>query len=168
MPAGLILLRVAPLLASSSYITFTVSEDIYLRPFGAFRPDLRLQANRIIPAYKDRWFPPSLAVIFIMYPLGIGTAVANLVSRHGSLDISGASGSSQRIAGYFYAAGAIFGALHFAFGPHDLKILKRISEKDKNNEMAVADWVRMSLVRGLVADFPSWLCYFLGFMFAVE
>ncbi|KAI1461937.1 hypothetical protein F4805DRAFT_188413 [Annulohypoxylon moriforme] len=168
MPVGLTLLRVAPLLASTSYITFTVSEDIYLRPLGSLRPDLRQETNRVIPAHRDRWEPPGLAMIFTLYPLGIGTAIANLVSKHGSLDISGASGSNQRIAGYLYAAGAVFGALHFAFGPSDLAILKRISEKDKNNEKTMAEWVRMNLIRGFCAEFPSWVCYFLGFMYAVE
>ncbi|KAI1407190.1 hypothetical protein F5Y13DRAFT_175416 [Hypoxylon sp. FL1857] len=72
------------------------------------------------------------------------------------------------MSGYLYAAAAIFSALHFAFGPRDMAIVKRISEKDKDNQMATADWVRMNFVRAVVADFPSWVCYFLGFMFAVE
>lgn len=167
-PAGLMLLRVAPLLTSTSHLTYTISEDLYLRPFGSLRPDLRSEANRLIPAYRDRWFPRSLVVIFTLYPLGIAAAVANLVVEGSRLDISGTSGTNHRIAGYLYAAGAFFAALHFAFGPRDLSILKRISEKDKDNEAAMADWVRMNLVRGLIADLPSWVCYFAGFMLAVS
>lgn len=107
-------------------------------------------------------------MIFTLYPLGIAAAVANLVVEGSRLDISGTSGTNHRIAGYLYAAGAFFAALHFAFGPRDLSILKRISEKDKDNEAAMADWVRMNLVRGLIADLPSWVCYFAGFMLAVS
>ncbi|KAI1387019.1 uncharacterized protein F4822DRAFT_411896 [Hypoxylon trugodes] len=168
MHACLILLRAAPFLASTSYVTYTVAEDLYLRPFGNFRPDLREQANQIIPAYRDRWFPPSLAVIFTLYPLGIGTAITNLVIRKGSLDLTGASGSNQRVAAGLYIAGAVFSALHFAFGPRDLAIVKRIDEKDKDNAKGMADWVSMNRIRGLVADFPSWLCYFAGFMYAMS
>ncbi|KAK7752936.1 hypothetical protein SLS62_005095 [Diatrype stigma] len=162
------LLRVAPLLASTSYVTYTVAEDLYLRPWGNLRSDLRAEANRLIPAYKDRWFPPSVAMVLTLYPLGIATAIANLVVEGSRLDISGASGANQRLAGCLYAAGAVLGALHFAFGPRDISIVKRISEKDKDNEASMVDWVRMNLVRGLVADFPSWMCYFAGFMVAMS
>lgn len=168
MSISLTLLRVTPLLASTSYVMNTVAEDMFLRPWGNLRSDLRVEANRLIPAYKDRWHPPSLATVLALYPLGIATAVANLTVEGSRLDISGASGANQRLAGYLYAAGAVFGALHFAFGPRDIIILKRISEKDKDNETSMGDWVRMNLVRGLVADFPSWVCYFAGFMVAMS
>ncbi|KAI0009065.1 hypothetical protein F4779DRAFT_618043 [Xylariaceae sp. FL0662B] len=153
MATNLILLRAAPLLASTSYVTFTVSEDIYTRPLGSFRPDLRPEANRLIPAYKDRWFPPGLAVIFTLYPLAISTAVANLSAPGG-----------HQTARYLYAAGAVFSALHFAFGPRDLAILRRLGEKDRDedNGAAMAQWVRMNCLRGLLADFPSWVCYLAG------
>ncbi|KAI1087827.1 hypothetical protein F5B19DRAFT_46669 [Rostrohypoxylon terebratum] len=108
-------------------------------------------------------------MILALYPLSIGTSMNNLLMGQGrSLDISGASGSNQRIAGYLYAAGAVFNALHFAFGPHDMAILKRINEKDKDNQATMADWVRMNRTRGLVADIPSWICYFVGFLFAMS
>ncbi|KAI1078626.1 hypothetical protein F5B20DRAFT_546756 [Whalleya microplaca] len=168
LPPGLLLLRAAPLLASTSYVTFTVAEDIYLRPWGSFRPDLRAPANAVIPAFMDRWQPPGLAMIFVLYPAGIATAIANLVSKQHGIP---ALGCRSRVAGYLYAAGAVFGALHFAFGPWDLAILARIGEgeeeREGDNGGAMADWSRMNVVRGLCADFPSWVCYFAGFMLAM-
>ncbi|KAI0880037.1 uncharacterized protein GGS22DRAFT_100281 [Annulohypoxylon maeteangense] len=166
---GLALLRAAPLLSSTSYITFTLSEDIYLRPFGNFRSDLRPEANRLIPAYKARWFPPALAMIFVLYPLSIGTSIANLLLRGSrKLDLSGGLGYNRRTSGYLYIAGAMFSALHFAFGPNDLAILKRIGDEDKDNEAAMADLAVMNRIRGLVADFPSWICYFAAFFYAIS
>ncbi|KAI0867243.1 hypothetical protein GGS24DRAFT_486249 [Hypoxylon argillaceum] len=165
MAAGLMILRIAPLLASTVCVTYTVAEDIYLRPFGNFRSDLRAEANRIIPGYKDRWFPPSLAVILIFYPLAICTAVTNVLVK-GNLEVPGQPGGGQQFASYCYLAGAMFNALHFAFGPRDLAILKRLSEKEKDNSKGMADWVRMNLVRGAIAEVPSWLCFFVGFIAA--
>ncbi|KAI0530235.1 hypothetical protein GGR58DRAFT_524887 [Xylaria digitata] len=165
MAAGLMILRIAPLLASTACVTYTGAEDLYLRPFGNFRPDLRAEANRIIPEYKDRWFPPSLAVILTFYPLAICTAIANVLVK-GNLEVLGGPGVDQQFANCFYLAGALFSALHFAFGPRDLAILKRMNEKEKDNGKAMADWVRMNLVRGMIAEFPSWLCFFAGFIAA--
>ncbi|KAI1733998.1 hypothetical protein F4680DRAFT_439709 [Xylaria scruposa] len=164
MAIGLMILRIAPLLASTACVTYTGAEDLYLRPFGNFRPDLRAEANRIIPEYKDRWFPPSLAVILTFYPLAICTGITNTLVK-GNLNIPG-KGVDQQFASYFYLAGALFSAVHFAFGPRDLAILKRMNEKEKDNGKAMADWVRMNLVRGVVAEFPSWLCFFVGFIAA--
>ncbi|KAI1420995.1 hypothetical protein F5Y12DRAFT_770330 [Xylaria sp. FL1777] len=165
MAAGLMILRIAPLLASTACVTYTGAEDLYLRPFGDFRSDLRAEADLVIPAYKDRWFPPSLAVIFILYPLAIGTAVTN-VFVDGNLEIPRELGADQGFASYFYLAGALFSALHFAFGPRDLAIIKRMNEKEKDNGKAMADWVRMNLVRGVMAEVPSWLCFFAAFITA--
>ncbi|KAI0968691.1 hypothetical protein F4678DRAFT_464306 [Xylaria arbuscula] len=165
MAAGLMILRITRLLASTACVTYTLAEDIYLRPWGNFRPDLRTEANRIIPEYKNRWFPPSLAVIFIFYLLAVFTGIANVLAK-GSLDVSGKPDGHQQLANYFYIAGVLFNALHFAFGPRYLAILKRISEKEKDNGKAMAEWVRMSLVRGVFAEFPSWICFFVGFIAA--
>ncbi|KAI1176463.1 hypothetical protein F4777DRAFT_268565 [Nemania sp. FL0916] len=165
MAAGLMILRIAPLLASTACVTYTGAEDIYLRPFGNFRSDLRREANLIVPAYKDRWFPPSLAVIFTLYPLAIGTAIANVLTE-GNLEVPGDLGVGQQLTSYFYLAGALFSTLHFAFGPRDLAIVKRMNEKEKDNSKAMADWVRMNLVRGAIAEVPSWLCSFAGFIAA--
>ncbi|KAI0197468.1 hypothetical protein F4808DRAFT_295144 [Astrocystis sublimbata] len=165
MAAQLMILRIAPLLASTSCVTYTIAEDLYLRPFGNFRPDLRVEANRIIPEYKDRWFPPSLAVIFTVYPVAICTAIAN-VWVNGNMEVSGEPNDIRYLGSCFYIAGALFSALHFAFGPRDLSILKQINEKEKDNGKAMADWVHMNLVRGLMAELPSWLCFFVGFIAA--
>lgn len=92
-----------------------------------------------------------------MYPLAIFTAIANvLVLEYTDTD--------AHLARSFYIAGAVFNALHFAFGTRDLAILKRIHEKEKDNGAAMADWVRMNLLRGVIAEFPSWLCFLVEFV----
>ena len=100
MAAGLMILRIASLLASTACVTYTGAEDLYLRPFGNFRSDLRAEANLVVPAYKDRWFPPSLTVIFTLCPLAIGTATTN-VFVDGNLEIARKLGADQQFADYF-------------------------------------------------------------------
>ncbi|KAI3337160.1 hypothetical protein HD806DRAFT_475864 [Xylariaceae sp. AK1471] len=165
MAAGLMILRIAPLLASTACVTYTGAEDLYLRPFGNFRSDLRAEANLIVPVYKDRWFPPSMAVIFTLYPLAIGIAITNVLTE-GNLEVPGTLGVGHQFATNFYLAGALFSTLHFAFGPRDLAIVKRMNEKEKDNGKAMADWVRMNLVRGVLTEVPSWLCFLAGFIAA--
>jgi hypothetical protein len=65
----------------------------------------------------------------------------------------------------------MFNALHFAFGPHDLQIMKAMTneaivdaDKGKDNCTAMADWLSLNLIRGLVAELPGMLCAFSAFM----
>jgi hypothetical protein len=117
--------------------------------------------------YRDSWFPGSLAIILTLYPLSIAAAIANVTHRQEGLGL-------EAVAGRCYAAGAAFAALHFAFGLRDLAILARIGgedggmrkDKDSERSVAMADWVSMNRVRGLVADLPACVCYLIGFILA--
>ncbi|KAF2964425.1 hypothetical protein GQX73_g9128 [Xylaria multiplex] len=162
--SAIVFLRVAPLLAATSSLTFTICEDMFIRPLVTYRPDLRPHANRILPAH-GQWIWGGLSIIFSMYPISIATAAANLAARDDMVDIMG-FGTRQRIAAGFYAAGLLFSVLHFPFGKRAMHLLWTI-RNDKNNDddikgdnsALMAAWLRVNAVRGLVADFPGWACY---------
>ena len=177
--AGLALLRVAPLLSATSSVTFTLSEDTFIRPLVHTSPstssaELRRHVNRMLPSHS-RWTRRGLAVIFITYPLSIATAAVNL-ARHdnGKVDLSRNASYNARVAAGFYLAGLIFSVLHFPFGPRAMGYLKRVGEDsgsdddpEKDNTANVVSWLRINAIRGVVADVPSWVCYFAGFLFSM-
>ncbi|KAK3318102.1 hypothetical protein B0H66DRAFT_532616 [Apodospora peruviana] len=177
--AGLALLRVAPLLSATSSVTFTLSEDTFIRPLVHTAPsasslELRRHVNRILPSH-GRWTRRGLFVIFITYPLSIATAAANL-ARHdnGQVDLSGDATYNARVAAGFYLAGLAFSVIHFPFGPRAMSLLKRVREDSGNDSDATQDntssmvsWLRVNAIRGVVADVPSWVCYFAAFLFAM-
>ena len=52
--------------------------------------------------------------------------------------------------------------------------LKRVGEDsgsdddpEKDNTASVVSWLRINAIRGVVADVPSWVCYFAGFLFSM-
>ncbi|KAK0618508.1 hypothetical protein B0T17DRAFT_538108 [Bombardia bombarda] len=182
--AGLALLRVVPLLSATSSVTFTLSEDTFIRPLTHTAPspasvELRRHANRILPSH-GRWTRRGLAVIFITYPLSIATAIANLARRHDNaqVDFSPNAPYNARAAAAFYLAGLVFSVIHFPFGPRAMSLLKRIRkdtggvEADvdpaQDNTASMASWLRINAIRGVVADVPSWVCYFAAFLFAMS
>ncbi|KAI1077063.1 hypothetical protein F5B20DRAFT_553105 [Whalleya microplaca] len=163
MSSGTILLRAAPLLASTAYLTGTTCEEVYFRPFGSPRSSLRPQANRLVAAHFNAMYKPAVSITLTLYPLAIGTAVGNLVV-----------GGISRLGSGFYAAGLCFSLMHFAFAPRDMALMSTITDhqavnrdKGKDNCTAIADWVRLNVTRGLIADLPGWICYFVGFMVSV-
>lgn len=178
--AGLALLRVAPLLSATSYITFTFSEDTFIRPLVHTAPsaavtELRRHANRILPA-QSTFVRRGLPFIFLSYPLSIATAAANLARQdNGSLSFAGDAAPRARAAAAFYTAGLVLSVLHFPFGPSAMACLKRVGE-DKgvdgdpkaDNTAAIVKWLKINAIRGLVADFPSWVCYFIAFLFVMS
>ncbi|RYO97614.1 hypothetical protein DL765_011109 [Monosporascus sp. GIB2] len=112
----------------------------------------------------------SMAMTLSFYSVGIWTAIANLTVRDGRLELSklsssGGAGTSpqrSRLAAGLYLAGVIFNALHFAFAPRDLALIEVVMDEGKvhagkggDNCTAMADWVSMNVVRGLVADLLS-------------
>ena len=179
--AGFALLRVAPLLSATSYITFTFCEDTFIRPLLHTAPssastELRQHANRIQPAFINSFTPRGLPFIFLTYPLSIATAAANL-KQHDSPGVSfaGDAAPGARAAAAFYLAGLVFSVLHMPFGPTAMKWLKRVGE-DKgiegdagaDNTAGLVSWLRVNATRGILADFPSWVCYFAAFMCAMS
>lgn len=171
--SGLVLLRVAPLLAATSSVTFTWCEDFFIRPLITNDTELRSHANRILPRH-GRWLWSGLAIVFTTYPLSIATAAANLAHKNGSVDIHGVE-LRQRIAGGFYLAGLIFSVLHFPWGHRAMHLLRTIrqdtnveGDKAKDNTAIMATWLKLNALRGLSAEIPSWICYFVAFMVAMS
>lgn len=179
--AGLALLRVAPLLSATSYITFTFSEDTFIRPLvhthgSAAGIELRRHANRILPAH-NAFVRRGLPFIFLSYPISIATAAANLAGHGdgGSVSFAGDAAPRARAAAAFYAAGLVLSVLHFPFGPAAMACLKRVGEDEgvdddpkADNTAAMVSWLKINAIRGMVADVPSWACYFIAFMLAMS
>ncbi|KAI0007056.1 hypothetical protein F4779DRAFT_593484 [Xylariaceae sp. FL0662B] len=163
MSSSATLLHVSPLLASTAYLTTTVCEEVYFRPFGSPKADLRPQANRLVASHFNALFKPAVSITLTLYPLAVGAAAGNLVVR-----------GINSVGSGFYAAGIFFSVMHFAFGPRDVALMNTITDYDavdrdkgKDNCTAIADWVRLNVVRGLTADLPGWICYFVAFMISV-
>lgn len=161
------LLRVCPLLGATSSMTFVVCEDFFIRPLApAPHSDLRPHANRLLPAH-GRWLWPGLGVVGVSWGLSIATAITNL-----TLPVAGPQGG---VADKWYLAGLCFSASHFVFGYKAMWLLWTIrkdgnddEDERKDNVSYMKAWLRMNIWRGVVADFPSWLCYFMAFMLATK
>ncbi|KAK6075187.1 hypothetical protein SCUP234_07890 [Seiridium cupressi] len=172
------LLRVMLLLAATSYVTFTFSEDTFVRPLmhtgpPAHSAELRHHTNRSLPALMH-FTRRGLPFIFISYLLAIATAAANL-SRG---DLPGVSftenaGHNARTAATFYLAGLVFSVLHF--GPTAMGYLNRVQRNEGiegdikgDNTANMMTWLKINAMRALVADIPSWACYLLAFTFSMS
>lgn len=174
--AGLALLSVAPLLSATGSVMFTISEDTFIKTLMHISPsetsmEARRHANRILPGLMG-FTRNGLAIIFTTYPISIATAAANLARRDGAVSFSIHSvKSNARVAAGFYLAGLCFSMLHMAFGPSAMKLLGEVrddkgvdGDTKKDNTAKMLSWLRINTVRGMVADFPSWACYFAAFM----
>lgn len=176
--AGLALLRVAPLLSATSSLTFTLCEDTFIRPLmhessSTAGKEARRHVNSILPSH-GRWTRRGLTVIFTTYPLSIATAIANLARSDAHVDLSKTASYNARVAAGFYLTGLLFSVLHFPFGPSAMACLKRVADnkgvegdEKADNTASMVSWLRINLTRGLVADLPSWACYFVAFMFSM-
>lgn len=124
--------------------------------------------------------PFGMSVILTLYPLTIGTAVANVSWASSSIwdyalrwDIGPggyeyayeAWGSSSKVASGLYLASAVFSALHFAFGPRDLVVMDQMMDegrgergKGEDNLAALGAWLGMNAWRGVLAEGPSLIC----------
>ncbi|KAI3400057.1 hypothetical protein diail_4595 [Diaporthe ilicicola] len=175
--AGLALLSVAPLLSATGSIMFTISEDTFIRPLlrtspSAAEMEARGHANRILPGLMD-FTRNGLAIIFTTYPISIATAAANLARHDGAVALSAQAARNPRIAAGFYLAGLAFSVLHMPFGPAALRHLEAVradkgtdGDAKADNTASMVSWLRINTIRACVADFPSWACYFVAFLFA--
>ncbi|KAI1392623.1 uncharacterized protein F4822DRAFT_391562, partial [Hypoxylon trugodes] len=166
-----VLFRIAPLLSSTAAVSMTLCEDVFFRPLGTPHSTVRPQANRILATNFKSCAPYAMSMTATYYFSAIGVAIANVTLRGGVLALSGSSAAvPQRLAAGFYIAGAIFNALHFAFAPSDISLMdiimdqsKADSDKGKDNCTAMADWVKLNVWRGFLADFPGFVCNLIGF-----
>lgn len=161
MAASSTLLRVAPFLATTSSVTFTVCSDLFLRPLipEPGKPSLRSHVNRTLPMH-GRFIWRAVPVLASIYAVNIGTAVVNLTR-------------SSDTAKTFYAAGLSFTLLHFLWGRRAMHLLWTIrndinieDDEGKDNVAAIVAWVHLNVTRAICSDLPGWVCYFLAFMTA--
>ncbi|KAI0202906.1 hypothetical protein F4808DRAFT_458613 [Astrocystis sublimbata] len=176
--ASLSLLRVAPLLSATSYVTFTFCEDTFIRPLAHTKPadkDLRIHANRIFPGLIGRFTARGLPFIFLSYPISIATAAANLARAEPGVTFDTNGSPQARAAAALYLAGLIFSVLHFPFGPTAMSYLDPVAaakteddDPQTDNTSKIVTWLKLNTIRGLAADLPSWISYFAAFLLAMS
>ncbi|KAI0481381.1 hypothetical protein GGR56DRAFT_672390 [Xylariaceae sp. FL0804] len=167
MPAALALLRAAPLVASSAYLAYALSEDLFQRPLcddeeagtdaDADANNMNMDMDRNLPRLVRRFARGGIATVFVLYPLAAGTAAANLLVGGGAvaspLAAAGAVGRGgggagvgrrARLAGGLYLAGLAFSVLHFAgFARRNLALVdeivtvKEVEEEEGEREVEV-------------------------------
>lgn len=153
--AALVFLRVLPVLTTSSYLTFAIASDLYFRPYLA--PSVIDAADRLLPSYITVWYNRGMTLIFIIYPLTWGTAIANLPVAH-LLHTS--------IAAFvLYLLGLLFSIAHMLWGPHAMKLLNSIKKQNGSGSTEIVRrWCRMNLIRSTLVDMPAWGCFLAGFL----
>lgn len=106
---ALIFLRVLPLLTTSSYFPFTIAEDLYFKPY--LEPSVVGAADHLLPSYVTVWYNRGMVLIFTIYPLTWGTAIANLSVAH--------LWETSIAAFVLYLLGLLFSIAHMLWGPHN-------------------------------------------------
>ncbi|KAL1877332.1 hypothetical protein VTK73DRAFT_8785 [Phialemonium thermophilum] len=144
----LVLLRVAPVISSSFSLWHCVSQHLFLN--NLIVPEHRNKGNDILPSYWRTFFQPGLGVIFSLYGLSAGFALANLYSAN-------SPGAVSR----WYKFGVLFTAAHFTFVPAVAKVIKSIVDGDGKEDTwkFQKKWLKIHAVRSVLVDFSGWLCF---------
>lgn len=152
MSTPLTLLRLAPLLTSTSSLTFAHDHDLFFRVFTS--EPCANHSNTLIPPWMSVYMPRGLRRILFFYPSTLILALLNIYFSN--------PGSTTR---YLYAAGAAFTLGHVAvFGKTAVGLLSAMRD-DESKGQATRDmtkWVDMNVWRTLLADLPAWGCYLMG------
>ncbi|KAK6850734.1 hypothetical protein PG987_000368 [Apiospora arundinis] len=150
------LLRVTPLVTSTAAVMYSVDQYMFLNNFLA--PELRERSNAIVPSYFKVFFRRGIWIIMTAYPLSIATGIANFYRGGGKL-----GGSSNNGAGRWYAAGAALALTHYAFVPTVMYKVQALFEGEEkgngNGNKDLKRWLDVHLVRSILVDVPSWLCF---------
>ncbi|EJP61201.1 hypothetical protein HC256_009840 [Beauveria bassiana] len=155
MAAAVSLLRIAPLLSTSAYLTFTAAEDLYFKPY--LDPSVAKAAEALLPAYIAIWYSRGMVLIFTIYPLTWCTAIANLPVDK--------LVQQSKPAFILYILGLAFSLGHMLWGPRAMSLLNSIKEKKgQGSTDIVRVWCRMNLTRGLLVDVPAWGCFLAAFL----
>jgi hypothetical protein len=138
---GIQLLRLAPLVLTTSSLTFSFSQYLFFKPYLDLAPptiDTTTRhtttynphppptpppqaVNKVLGAYVGRQFPSGLSTILTLYPLTWVTAAANLSTFHGI-------GLARRgIPRRFYVAGLIFNVAHLLWAPRAKALMEGIA-----------------------------------------
>ena len=156
MAALLLLLRLAPVLTTTAYLTFTCAEDLYFKPY--MFPALHKASNALLPMYITIWYTRGMILIFTLYGLTWATAIANLPVA----DLLGRSWPSFAL----YMLGLMFSIGHMLWGPKAMGLLNAIKKREgRDGSVELArEWCRMNIIRGIVVDVPAWGCFLAAFL----
>ncbi|KAH0368167.1 hypothetical protein KCU65_g4210, partial [Aureobasidium melanogenum] len=155
-----VLLQVAPLITSSATLSYCWAQNVFISIFTRQRN--REKSNQLLPTYIEDWFYGYTGQLIAAYTTTILTASANCYSHR---QLFAASNSAK-----WYAAGALFGAAHFAFVPAVAwKFTNIINDETRGNSAKVLDdWLKVHRIRSLTVDIISWGCILLGVLRAVN
>lgn len=145
------LLRIAPLLTTTSSLVYAWDEHWYLS--GFLHSKHQEETKKILPSYFRRFFEQGIFVIAGLNTLTISTAITNLLTDRPVLDRL----QSSR----WYWAGLGFTVCHFLFVPLIAYPIRDIME-DRSRGNSTNDlrrWLDVHRVRVLVADLPAWMSF---------
>jgi hypothetical protein len=152
--------RVAPLITSSASLSYCWAQNVFISIFT--RPGNWEKSNALLPTYIEDWFYGYTGHLITTYTTTILTAGANLYYHRQALAVSGSA--------KWYAAGAIFGAAHFAFVPAVAwKFAAIINNETRGISVKVLDeWLWVHRFRSLTVDMLSWGCILIGVLRSVK
>ncbi|KEQ69826.1 hypothetical protein M436DRAFT_55490 [Aureobasidium namibiae CBS 147.97] len=155
-----VLLRIAPLITCSATLSYCWAQNVFISIFTRSRN--REKSNTLLPTYIEDWFHGYTGQLIASYTTTILTASANLCYHRRILN---APDSAK-----WYAAGAFFGAAHFAFVPAVAwKFTSIINNETKGNSVKVLDeWLWVHRFRSLTVDMLSWGCILVGVLKTVK
>ena len=145
------LLRIAPLLTSTSSLVYAWDEHFFLSGFAHL--EHKEETNKILPSYFRRFFNQGIYIVVGLNTLTISTAVSNLLTDRPVLDRL----QSSR----WYWAGLGLTACHFAFVPFIAEPIRDMFEgRSKGNSTKdLQRWLDIHRIRVLVADLPAWVSF---------
>ena len=161
-------LRIAPVLLTTSSLTFSFTQYLFHKPYLTLPPQTRPQVNNLLRDYIHQQFPSGLATILVLYPLTWATAIANLTSFGNRIKIPPLTGTSR----YLYLAGLVFNVGHMLWAPRAKALMEEIGgirsrgdvSAEGDNVALLGSWLRLHVTRSILADFPSWVCFTAGFL----
>lgn len=151
MPDPFTLLRLAPLITSTTTITYNLAHHIFFTAFLA--PSHQKEANAFIPRWTEIWMPSAKWPIVVFYPLSLVLAASNIYTTT-------ASGGAKA----WYWAGLVFTFGHFLWAKKAIGLLIRIKDDGSKGKSTkdMREWVKMNIVRGLLTDLPAWMAFLMA------
>lgn len=147
------LLRLAPLVTTTSSLTFAWDEHWYLS--GFLRPEHRQHSEAMLPSYFRRFFEQGIYIIAGLNMLTIGTSIANLLLIDRDAPSHAPSGKC------FYWAGLSFTIAHFIFAPLVAYPIRDIIEDRSQGKSTgiLKRWLEIHHIRVLVVNLPGWASF---------
>ncbi|KAH6672328.1 hypothetical protein B0J14DRAFT_593423 [Halenospora varia] len=166
---GLSILRLTPLLLSTSSLKFSHTSHHFLTTF--LHPTLLPHTPVILPPFFTHWSEDNRKAIVYRYSLTYLCAVLNLLVRGEDMWGKGGNGS-----GKWYLGGLVFSVAHgVGFGKRALGLLERIKGREKKEDgkgdgdgegkgegevvESLREWARMNFQRMCWTDTPAWFCF---------